>query len=84
MCDFLTKEEEKVLLRRKILELRNLAKHKQKRCFEKKKKGESGWLAANWKFIAPFSGAINLETTQLYGKQTKTFFFVLKAECSVF
>ena len=42
MCDFLTKEEEKVLLRRKILELRNLAKHKQKRCFEKKKKGESG------------------------------------------
>ena len=34
MCDFLTKEEEKVFLRRKILELRNLAKHKQKRCFE--------------------------------------------------
>ena len=34
MCSLLTKEEEKVVLRRRILEQRNLAKHKSKRCFE--------------------------------------------------
>ena len=33
-CSLLTKEEEKVVLRRRILEQCNLAKHKQKRCFE--------------------------------------------------
>ena len=46
MCSLLTKEEEKVVLRRRILEQRNLAKHKEKRCLSKIKE-KLGGLAAN-------------------------------------
>ena len=80
MCGFPTKEEENVFLRRRILEKRNLPKHKQKRCFESRENKADSLQTVR----KPFSSAINLETTQLYGKQTKTFFSCKKLSTTCF